>query len=106
MAAPTSAFASYSSKDRNRVLDAVLALQAIGVEVFADCLDIKAGEEFKPRIQRELLDRDLYVLFWSDNARDSVWVMWELKTVLDQRGGTDPANALNRTSSRRSACGT
>ncbi len=84
--APTSAFASYSSKDRLRVLDGIGALESIGVDVFTDCLDIHAGEEFKSRILRELLDRDLYVLFWSHNARDSSWVAWELDTVLDKRG--------------------
>lgn len=86
VAAPTSAFASYSSKDRLRVLDGVGALEAVGVDVFTDCLDLGAGERFKTRITRELIERDLYVLFWSQNARESEWVTWELDTVLDRRG--------------------
>jgi hypothetical protein len=84
--AATTAFASYAHADRMRVLDAVVALEAIGVDVFQDCLDLHPGEQYKSRLHRELADRDVFLLFWSRAASSSRWVAWELGTVLDSRG--------------------
>jgi tetratricopeptide (TPR) repeat protein len=81
------AFASYSSKDRLRVLDRLDAIQiSAGIDVFQDCLDLKPGEEFKPRLDNEIRDRDLFLLFWSKSASESKWVGWELETALKEKG--------------------
>ncbi len=51
----TTGFASYSSKDRLRVLDRVDAIQiSAGIDVFQDCLDLHPGEEWKPRLDNEI----------------------------------------------------
>jgi hypothetical protein len=81
------AFASYSSKDRLRVLDRVDAIQiSAGIDVFQDCLDLNPGEEFKPRLDNEIRERDLFLLFWSKSASESKWVNWELETALKEKG--------------------
>ena len=81
------AFASYSSKDRLRVLDRVDAIQiSAGIDVFQDCLDLNPGEEWKPRLDSEIRQRDLFLLFWSNAARKSQWVGWELDTALKEKG--------------------
>ncbi len=81
------AFASYSSKDRLRVLDRVDAIEiSAGIKVYQDCLDLHPGEEFKPRLDSEIRERDLFLLFWSKNASQSKWVKWELKTALQAKG--------------------
>lgn len=81
------AFASYSSKDRLRVLDRLDAIQiSAGIDVFQDCLDLKPGEEFKPRLDNEIRERDLFLLFWSKSASESKWVGWELETALKEKG--------------------
>ena len=81
------AFASYSSKDRLRVLDRVDAIQiSASIDVFQDCLDLNPGEEFKPRLDNEIRERDLFLLFWSKNASESKWVNWELETALKEKG--------------------
>ena len=81
------AFASYSSKDRLRVLDRVDAIKiAAGIDVFQDCLDLNPGEEWKPRLDSEIRDRDLFLLFWSQSASESKWVVWELETALKEKG--------------------
>ena len=83
----TTAFASYSSKDRMRVLDRVDAIQiAAGLDIFQDCLDLHPGEEFKPRLDHEIRERDLFLLFWSHNSSQSQWVQWELTTALAEKG--------------------
>jgi len=81
------AFASYSSKDRLRVLDRVDAIKiSAGIDVFQDCLDLNPGEEWKPRLDNEIRQRDLFLLFWSKNASDSKWVGWELETAIKEKG--------------------
>ena len=81
------AFASYSSKDRLRVLDRVDAIQiSAGIDVFHDCLDLNPGEEWKPRLDNEIRQRDIFLLFWSTDASESKWVGWELDTALKEKG--------------------
>lgn len=82
-----SAFASYSSKDRLRVLDRLAAVKiSAGIDFFLDCLDLHPGEEWKPRLDNEIRQRDLFLLFWSKNASESKWVVWELETALKEKG--------------------
>ncbi|MDY7100977.1 MAG: TIR domain-containing protein [Actinomycetota bacterium] len=80
------AFASYASADRDRVLDVVRGYRGAGVEVFLDCLDLKASEVWKERLRREIEGRELFLLFWSSAAARSPWVGWEIDTVVDHRG--------------------
>ena len=61
-------------------------VKVAGPVVFTDCLDLKPGEQYKTRLLNEILARDLFVLFWSENARQSKWVEWEYVTVLDFKG--------------------
>lgn len=86
------AFASYASQDRLRVLDRVAEIQRNGVEVFLDCLSLHPGEEWKPRLELEIQNREVFLLFWSTHARASSWVQWELRTALAYKGveGIDP----------------
>ncbi len=82
-----SAFASYSSKDRLRVLDRLASIRiSAGIDVFLDCLDLHPGEEWKPRLDDEIRRRDLFLLFWSKNASESKWVVWELEEALKEKG--------------------
>jgi hypothetical protein len=80
---PRTAFASYARKDRSEVLRRVRSLQIFtGVEVFVDCLSIRPGEQWKKVIAQEILNREMFLLFWSRNAKKSKWVDWELKHAL------------------------
>ena len=85
-------FASYAAKDRSRVLDRIAELEHSGFDVFTDCLDLKPGEDWKPRLEEEIKRRERFYLFWSANAKKSKWVRWEWKTALKERGllGIDP----------------
>jgi hypothetical protein len=51
-----------------------------------DCLSLNPGEEWKPRLEREIIDRNTFLLFWSANARDSEYVDWEWRTALKHKG--------------------
>jgi len=81
------AFASYASMDRQRVLDRVAAVEvSAGLDIWIDCLSLNPGEQWKPRLREEICNRDLFLLFWSHHAKDSPWVSWEWHTALEQKG--------------------
>jgi hypothetical protein len=79
-------FASYARKDRSRVLDRVAEIKGSGFDLFTDCLDLRPGEEWKPRLEEEIKRRERFYLFWSANAKKSKWVRWEWQTALKERG--------------------
>jgi hypothetical protein len=63
--APSSAFASYCSKDAEAVSRSLST----------------PNEGFKARLAAEIAARDVFLLFWSRNARASTWVLWEFETA-------------------------
>lgn len=76
------AFASYSSRDRSRVLDRVDALtRHAGLEFFLDCIDLHQGEAWKPGLAEAIQKQELFMLFWSRHSAASPWVDWELETA-------------------------
>jgi hypothetical protein len=84
--AARTAFASYASADRARVLDRVAAVRiSAGLDVFLDCLSLHPGEEWKPRLADQIRSRDLFLLFWSAAAAESEWVTWEWRTALTDK---------------------
>lgn len=81
------AFASYASADRDRVLDRVASIRInSGLDVFVDCLSLCPSDLWKPRLEREIKSRDVFLLFWSKQAASSRWVEWEWQTALRERG--------------------
>jgi len=88
MRAPSSAFASYSSKDAQPVTQSLstLAHWAPTLNIFQDCLDLRPNEAFKEQIKKEIATRDVFLLFWSRNASASKWVLWELETARAKPG--------------------
>lgn len=83
---PRSAFASYSRRDKDRVLDRVAALTTAGVDVFLDSLDIRQGDDWQEVLRREIGSRDRFLLFWSSAAQKSEWVEKEWRYALEKRG--------------------
>ena len=80
------AFASHAHLDRREVLRRVQAFEAAGIRCFLDALDLRAAEEWKVRLQSEIKEADLFLLFWSSAARASEWVRWEWGYRLETRG--------------------
>jgi hypothetical protein len=81
--APSSVFASYSSKDAEPVTRSLSTLTrwAPTLDIFQDCLDLKTNDAFKPQLAKEIAARDVFLLFWSRNASASKWVLWEFQTA-------------------------
>ena len=81
------AFASYASVDRPLVMHMVGAIErSAGLDVFLDCLDLKASDIWKSRLALEIAARDQFLLFWSRRARASPWVEWEWQQALRDKG--------------------
>jgi HEAT repeat protein len=83
-----SAFASYASEDRERVLARVQGMQKVlpDLDVFVDVVALRSGERWKDRLQEEILARDVFYLFWSEAAMKSHWVEFEWRYALQARG--------------------
>jgi hypothetical protein len=78
-------FASYSSKDKPRVLDKTEEIRLSGLDLWMDCLDLRPGEKWKSEIEHQIKRRELFLLFWSSNAKKSKWVRWEWKLALKEK---------------------
>jgi len=73
------AFISYASADRSKVLARVQMLSLVGIRFFADVLNLRPGDKWETEIYRNIDTCDLFLLFWSKAARDSDWVMNEVR---------------------------
>ncbi len=78
-------FLSYSSKDREVVSAIATAYERAGVEHFWDRASLKSGEEWSPRLRKEIERADLFHLCWSKSASQSEWVQKEAEHALTRR---------------------
>ncbi len=78
-------FLSYSSTDREVVSAIATAYQLAGVDHFWDRTSLKSGDEWHPRLRREIDRADLFHLCWSRAAADSEWVKKEAEHALTRR---------------------
>jgi hypothetical protein len=85
---PHSAFASYANADRNEVLARVQGIQKIApdLDVFLDVVKLRSGQDWASQLKKEIELRDIFYLFWSDNARRSEWVEREWRHALACKG--------------------
>lgn len=81
-------FASYAAEDRDDVLARIQGMHKVlpDLDVFLDILSLRAGDDWKLRIEREIVCRDAFFLFWSRAASVSQWVEWEWRKALGRRG--------------------
>ena len=78
-------FLSYSSHDREVVSQIATAYEAAGIEHFWDRASLKSGEEWSPRLRREIEKADLFHLCWSKAAAASEWVEKEAEFAMTRR---------------------
>ncbi len=83
------AFVSYASGDREKVLPRVQMLKALGIRYFQDIIDIDPGARWERELYRQIDECDLFLLFWSHEAKQSQWVRKELGYALDRKGQDD-----------------
>ena len=79
-----SIFASYSHKDSTIVHEFERHVKATGDQYLMDCLNLRAGQRWKPRLIELIEQADIFQLFWSKNAMNSEIVEqeWRYATSL------------------------
>ena len=85
------AFISYSSRDRDEVLARVQMLPINGIDYFQDVMALEPGDRWERRIEAGIDRCDLFLLFWSEHAKDSSWVKREVEHALARRGDDESA---------------
>jgi RNA polymerase sigma-70 factor (ECF subfamily) len=92
------AFVSYAAQDRPEVLRRVQMLRPplTDIEVFQDVLGLDPGEPFEAVLYRRIDECDIFLLFWSSNARKSKWVRREIRRARGRQGpdGEPPPTIL------------
>lgn len=85
--APLSAFVSYCSSDRARVLDRVASLMIrTRMDIVMDCVTLRPNQRWRALIPEMILVSDMLLLFWSQEASSSEWVEWEWRHALKHKG--------------------
>lgn len=84
----STAFASYSHNDRNKVLGRIQGMLKVlpDLDIFLDVASLRSGENWLKRLREEIATRDLFFLFWSNAASRSHWVETEWRTALETKG--------------------
>jgi hypothetical protein len=79
------AFLSYSSDDRETVALIASAYERAGIPCFFDRSALAPGEEWSPRLIKEIERADLFHLCWSRQAAASTWVHKETEHAMIRR---------------------
>jgi hypothetical protein len=85
------AFISYASADRDKVLARVQMLEQVGIKYFQDLLSLDPGARWENELYKNIDKCDLFLLFWSRNAKESEWVMKEVEYALARKGADENA---------------
>jgi len=82
------AFASYARLDRDEVLPRIQGIQKAvpSMNIFLDILSLRSGQNWDDEIHKIIPARDIFYLFWSENAQKSHWVEVEWRCALETRG--------------------
>jgi len=87
------AFVSYATKDRKEVLKRVQMLNAMKIKFSQDLLSLDPGDRWEKKLYEKIHDCDVFLLFWSQAAKDSEWVIKESEYALNrqsQNQGAEP----------------
>lgn len=81
-----SAFASYASPDREKVVQRVQGITATGVKVYLDVTSLRTGNAWEEQLKHAIETTDVFYLFWSRFAKASEHVKTEWRTALEKKG--------------------
>ncbi len=83
-----SAFVSYASQDRNRVASIIQGMKKArpDLDVFFDVESLRSGQAWENALKKEIENRDVLFLCWSEAASKSKWVDMEWRYALSFKG--------------------
>jgi hypothetical protein len=85
----SAAFISYASDDRDKVLARVQMLSLQGIRYFQDVLSLEPGDRWMKKIELGIDECDVFLLFWSTEAKRSKWVREEVRYALARKSGDE-----------------
>lgn len=56
------------------------------LDIFWDVESLRSGDKWEERLLEEVASKDIFYLFWSNNASQSRWVDWEWRRAYSKRG--------------------
>ncbi len=82
------AFISYASQDRDRVATIIQGMKKArpDMDIFFDVESLRSGENWENALRREIENRDILFLCWSQFAKESKWVETEWRYALANKG--------------------
>lgn len=80
------AFVSYASADRPEVLKRVQMLTPARLRIFQDFMSLDPGERWERELYKRIDECDVFLLFWSQHAKDSQWVRKEAEYARARQG--------------------
>ena len=85
---PTTAFASYATENRIDVLSRIHGMKKVApdLKIFLDIFSLRSGENWQEKLEKQVINKDIFYLFWSRDAANSIWVEREWKLALNNRG--------------------
>ncbi len=84
------AFVSYASKDKDEVYRFVQLMDVLKYDYHIDVFHIEAGERWERKLYEFIDTDDVFLLFWSESASKSEWVIKEAKRA-EERAKADPS---------------
>ena len=81
------AFVSYSHKDKEQVVDRLLAMQSVAPKLrfWIDSQSLEAGQPWRTEIRTAIRHADVFLLFWSRHSKASPEVEKEWRYALELR---------------------
>ena len=77
-------FLSYSHQDALIVQQVERAYTVLGMQSLRDVLVLRSGEKWHPALLRHIEQADIFQLYWSTNAKHSMYVEHEWRYALKQ----------------------
>jgi TIR domain len=90
-------FISYCTRDADAwdiIRNTRDRLEADGYEVFLDALVLRPGDEWRPRLNQELAECRVAIIFLSEQALQSSWVRREIEILLWRRALRSPVSII------------
>ncbi len=80
-------FISHNKSDKATARLLASALAETGVNVWFDEWNLRPGDSIVGGIESGITDCDVFVLIWSENAKQSNWVGTEMRAAINRRVG-------------------
>ena len=69
----------------------VQMLDRVSIDFFQDVLSLEPGERWAKELYKHIDESDVFFLFWSTAAKNSEWVLKDVRYAIDRHAGDETA---------------